>query len=283
MINESVTLPVIKVKGREKRLTDDTVVREVPITIYFNKEEIVTILCSPNQIKELAIGFLISEGFIRDRNDLYTVGHHCEENIIRVEGRPRPGQQGIMNRRVMSSCCGKSRVSVNFENDASLVRVQESTVRITLDEAIYFANYLDQNSSLFKETGGIHNGGVGYQGKVRFTCHDIGRHNVLDKLLGRSLLLNLDLSDHVLFFSGRVSSEILLKVAKMNIPILVARSAPTDLAIALAEDLNISLVGFARGDRLNIYSGPERIKLPPLLWRGSRNETDHEPLRRAQM
>lgn len=283
MISESVTLPVIKVKGREKRLTEDTVVREVPITIYFNKEEIVTILCSPDQVKELAIGFLLSEGFITNRDDLYTVGHHCEENVIRVEGRPRPGQTGILNRRVISSCCGKNRVSFNFENDASLLRVQDSAVRITLEEAIYFANYLDQNSSLFKETGGTHNGGVGHAGEVLFTSQDIGRHNVLDKLMGRAVLLNLDLSDHVLFFSGRVSSEILVKVAKMKIPILVARSAPTDLAVALAEELNISLVGFARGDRLNIYTAPERIKLPPLLWRGSRDEPGPPPLQRAQM
>lgn len=267
MIDETVTLPVIKVYGRAKTLTEDTVVREVPVTIYFNKEEIVTVLCSPSQIKELAVGFLISEGFIRDMSDLYTLGHHCEENVVRVEGRPQPGQKGLMNRRTMSSCCGKSRVSFNFANDTSLVRVQESTTRISLDEAMYFANYLEQNSTLFKETGGIHNGGIGRAGVVDFTCYDIGRHNVLDKILGRAHLQNLDLSNHALFFSGRVSSEILMKVAKMNIPILVAKSAPTDLALSLAEELNITVAGFARGDRLNIYTCPERIKLPPLAVR----------------
>jgi FdhD protein len=265
MIDETIKLPVIKIRGEKRWQVEDTVVREVPITIYFNKEEIVTILCSPSQIKELTIGFLISEGFVRERSDLYTIGHHCEENIIRVEGRPRPAQKSAMNRRVMSACCGKSRASFNFENDAELVRVQESRSRIALDEAVYYANYLEENSSLFKETGGLHNGGIGHAGEVRYVCHDIGRHNVLDKLLGRAYLLDLDLSGHVLFFSGRVSSEILLKVAKMNIPILVARSAPTDLALALAEDLNITVIGFARGDKLNIYTRPERIELSPML------------------
>jgi FdhD protein len=248
-------------------LTDDTIVREVPITIYFNKEEIATILCSPSQVKELTVGFLVSEGFIRDMGDLFTLGHHCEENSVRVEGRPQPGQAGRMSRRAMSSCCGKSRISFNFENDRSLVRVQGSTTRIPLEEAIFYANYLENNSPLFKETGGIHNGGIGFGGDVRFTCYDIGRHNVLDKILGRAQMQGLDLSDHVLFFSGRVSSEILLKVAKMNIPILVSRSAPTDMALALAEDLNITVAGFARGDRMNIYTCPERIKLPPLIVR----------------
>ncbi|MDH3454101.1 MAG: formate dehydrogenase accessory sulfurtransferase FdhD [Desulfuromonadales bacterium] len=265
MIDQTVVLPIIRVKGREHRQTEDTIVREIPMTLYFNKEEIVTVLCSPNQVKELMIGFLISEGFVRERDDIYTIGHHCEENIIRVEGKPRPDQKDVMNRRVMSSCCGKSRASFNFENDASLVKVQESQVKLNLEQAVYYANYLDQNSDLFKETGGIHNGGIGRSGEVLYTCYDIGRHNVLDKLLGRAYLLNLDLAGHVLFFSGRVSSEILLKVAKMNIPILVARSAPTDLALALAEDLNITVIGFARGDRLNIYTCPERIALPPQL------------------
>lgn len=281
MIDETVKLPVIKVKGREKSQVEDSVVREIPITIFFNKEEIATVLCSPSQVRELTIGFLSSEGFIRERNDLYSIGHQCEANIIRVEGKSRPAQKLAMNKRVMSACCGKSRASFNFENDASLVRVQQSTVRITLEEAIDYANYLDQHSALFQETGGIHNGGVGQRGEVRFTCHDIGRHNVLDKLLGRAYLLNLDLADHVLFFSGRISSEILLKVAKMNIPILVARSAPTDLALALATDLNITVIGFARGDRLNIYTCPERIKLPPLLCTDIERQTGPALLRQV--
>ncbi|MHB1399642.1 MAG: formate dehydrogenase accessory sulfurtransferase FdhD [Trichloromonadaceae bacterium] len=281
MIDETVKLPVIKVKGREKSQVVDTVVRELPITIIFNKEEIATVLCSPRQVRELTIGFLYSEGFLLERNDLYAIGHQCEENIIRVEGRPRPAQKVAMNKRVMSACCGKSRPAFNFENDASLVRVQESAIRITLEEAVYYANYLDQHSVLFQETGGIHNGGVGQGGEVRYTCHDIGRHNVLDKLLGRAYLLNLDLADHVLFFSGRISSEILLKVAKMNISILVARSAPTDLALALATDLNITVIGFARGDRLNIYTCPERIKLPPLLCTDVERQTDPALLRQV--
>lgn len=265
MINDTAALPVIKIKSRVKIFTSDTIVREVPITIYFNSEEIATVLCSPSQVKELAVGFLVSEGFIRGMGDLYTLGYHCEENSIRVEGRPQPGQAGRMSSRAMSSCCGKSRISFNFENDTSLVRVQESTTQIFLDEATFYANYLETNSPLFKETGGIHNGGVGYRGNVCFSCYDIGRHNVLDKILGRAHMQGLDLSDHVLFFSGRVSSEILLKLAKMNIPILVSRSAPTDMALALAEDLNITVVGFAREDRMNIYTCPERIKLPPLI------------------
>lgn len=277
MIDDTVTLPVIKIMGTEKQLAGDVIAREVPITVYFNKKEVVTILCSPHQIRELTVGFLASEGFIKDRDDLYTIGHHCEENIIRVEGRERPERQEMFQRRTVSSCCGKNRVSYNFENDGTLIKVQESRVRISLDEALYYANYLDKNSAIFKETGGTHNGGVGSSGRVLYTSYDIGRHNVLDKIMGSAVLQKLDLSGHVLFFSGRVSSEILIKVAKMNIPVLIARSAPTDMTIALAEDLNITLIGFARGNRLNIYTCSERIKLPPLLCRDPRKAAGGEP------
>lgn len=283
MIDETVSLPVIKIMGTEKQLTEDMIVREVPITIYFNKEEIVTILCSPHQIRELTVGFLVSEGFIKNLDDLYSIGHHCEENTIRVVGRARPGQQEILQRRVMSSCCGKSRISFNFENDGSLVKVQKSKVQITLDEALFFANYLDQNSSIFKETGGTHNGGVGSAGKVSYVCYDIGRHNVLDKIMGQAILQGVDLSDQVLFFSGRVSSEILIKVAKMNISVLIARSAPTDMTIALAEDLNITLIGFARGNRMNIYTCPERVRLPPLLCHNRSRQAAVEPFEQQRM
>ncbi len=267
MIDETVEFSVIKIKGNCKSLTNDTIVREVPVTIYFNGEEIATVLCSPSQVREMTVGFLASEGFVRGMGDIYTIGHHCEENSIRVEGRPHPGQAGRMSKRSMSSCCGKSRISFNFENDESLVRVQESTTRISLEEATFYANSLETNSPLFKETGGTHNGGVGCGREVLFSCYDLGRHNVLDKIFGRALMQGLDLSNHVLFFSGRVSSEILLKVAKMNVPILVSRAAPTDMAITLAEELNITVIGFARGDRMNIYSCPERIKIPPLIVR----------------
>ncbi|MDD5760122.1 MAG: formate dehydrogenase accessory sulfurtransferase FdhD, partial [Desulfobulbaceae bacterium] len=166
MIDESVVSPVIKIRGRFHHECTDAIVREIPVTLHYNKEEIVTVLCSPNHIKELMIGFLISEGFVQDRADIYSLGYHCEENIVRVEGKERPLQKERMNRRVMSACCGKSRASFNFENDSSLLKVQESKVTLSFDHAVYYANYLDKNSTLFKETGGIHNGGVAYAGEV---------------------------------------------------------------------------------------------------------------------
>lgn len=258
-MEESKRFPVLKAQGHTVTETTDLVVSEVPLTVYFNDEEIVTMLCSPAQLEELAIGFLLTEGFIKKQEELYSLRYEPEENLIWIEGKARPLQKELMSKRFLSACCGKSRASFYFANDARLVKPQNSGLQITLTEAYTYANHLQEHLPLFQATGGIHSGGIARNGEILLTSYDIGRHNVFDKLFGSAFRAGLDLENHVIFFSGRISSEILLKVAKMKVPILIARSAPTDLALNLARDLKITVIGFARGDRLNIYTFPERI------------------------
>jgi FdhD protein len=259
MPNETVTHSVLKAKGPLLEWTEDTVVREVPLTIHYNREEIATLLCSPSQTEELVYGFLLNEGFIRIPEDVYEIRHDPADHLVWVEGKPCLLQKELMSKRFVSACCGKSRASFCFANDVLMVKPLTSTLSIPLQEAYDYVNFLQYNSTLFDSTGGVHSGGVGYQGNVLLTSYDIGRHNVFDKLSGNAFHTGLDLDNHVIFFSGRVSSEILLKVAKMKVPILIARGAPTDMALSQAAALNITVVGFAREQRLNIYTCPERI------------------------
>ncbi len=262
MSNETITYTILKAQGLVVQSTEDMIVREIPLTIHYNKEEIVTILCSPSQIEELSLGFLLTEGFIRTQEDLFSLQYEPEKNLIWIEGKSRSVQKQLMSKRFLSACCGKSRSSFYFANDASLAKPQTSSVRISLEEAYKYAEFLSTHLPLFRATGGIHSGGIAKNGEVLMSSYDIGRHNVFDKLFGQAFRTGIDLTDHVIFFSGRISSEILLKVAKMNIPIVIAKSAPTDLALNLAHDLQITLIGFARQNRLNIYTHPERIIIP---------------------
>lgn len=259
MTNKTTTCSIIKTTGFQAETTEDVVVRETSITLYYNQVEIATLLCSPSDIEELALGFFLTEGFIESRDDLYTLRYVQDSNIIWAEGRTLSDPTG---HRFLSACCGKSRASFAFANDARLAKPQASQARLSLEEAYTYADYLQTHLPLFQATGGIHSGGIAYQGEILFTSYDIGRHNVFDKLFGKAFRAGIDLSDHIIFFSGRVSSEILLKVAKMNIPVLIARSAPTDLALTLARNLNITVAGFARNNRLNIYTCPERLLIP---------------------
>lgn len=259
MTAETISHPVTKATGLKTELFIDSIVRETPLTLYFNDEEIVTLLCSPSQMEELALGFLLSEGFIADSEDVTELRLDQKENLVWITGKPRPMQAKLMSKRFLSACCGKSRSSFYFANDAKLAKPIQSDLTVTLSEAYGYADYLENHLPLFQNTGGVHSGALARAGEVLFTAYDIGRHNVFDKLYGNLFKNNLSAEDHVIFFSGRVSSEILLKVAKMGVPILIARSAPTDLALSLAADLNITVIGFARGERLNIYTCPERV------------------------
>lgn len=265
MSTEAVYYPILKVQGHSIVETEDPIVQEVPLTLYFNEEEIATLLCSPSQQEELAYGFLFAEGFIHSSSDIDWIRYDPNLKVIWVEGTSHLSSKELLNKRTYSACCGKSRTALNFANDEERVKLQTSTIKISLEEAYRYAQYLQEYLPLFKSTGGIHSGGIGYQGEVVLTSYDIGRHNVFDKLAGNALRAGIDLKDHILFFSGRISSEILLKIAKMNIPILIARSAPTDLALNLARELNITVIGFARENRLNIYTCPERILTPSSL------------------
>ncbi|HVJ49751.1 formate dehydrogenase accessory sulfurtransferase FdhD [Desulfitobacterium sp.] len=262
MSTETVQYSILKAQGNFIVKTEDVVVQEIPLTLFFNEEEIATLLCSPSQLEELAYGFLYVEGFIHSASDIHWIRYDPKLNVVWAEGTSHLAASELLNKRTFSACCGKSRVALNFANDENRVVRQTSDLRISLDEAYGYIKYLQEHLPLFQSTGGIHSGGVGYQGHVLLTSYDIGRHNVFDKLAGSAVRAGIELKDHVLFFSGRISSEILLKLAKMNIPILIARSAPTDLALKLAQDLNITVIGFARENRLNIYTCPERILTP---------------------
>jgi FdhD protein len=116
-------------------------------------------------------------------------------------------------------------------------------------------------SSIFMRTGGVHSCAVCREGEVVISNDDIGRHNALDKVFGKCLLEEIRLDDKLILTSGRISSEILIKVARMGAPIIVSRCAPTDLALRLAEKVGITVIGFARAGRMNIYTHPERVIL----------------------
>ena len=120
---------------------------------------------------------------------------------------------------------------------------------------------MNKEADLFKQTGGVHIAAICDSDNFMLTRMDIGRHNALDKIYGHCLKNDITVKDKVIVFSGRISSEILLKVAKIGCEIVLSKSAPTELAIKLADELGITAVGFIRGQSFNVYSHPERIEL----------------------
>ncbi|GGB08480.1 formate dehydrogenase accessory sulfurtransferase FdhD [Macrococcus hajekii] len=239
--------------------TDD-IATEFPLTLYVNQQEFATIVCSPTNLHELVLGFLASEGVIFRRADIKDIHIDDSKGFCHIIlNREIEQHYGQYTKRMISSCCGKSR-QFYFVNDAATSKVSLTDKTVTAAEIFKMMNALQTESTDFKQTGGLHNAAISDGKDFYIHRSDIGRHNALDKLFGYCIEQRIPIRDKVLIFSGRISSEILIKASKIGVGIILSKSAPTDLAIKLASDLNITAVGFIRNESFNIYSHAERIK-----------------------
>ncbi|PFD38484.1 formate dehydrogenase family accessory protein FdhD [Bacillus cereus] len=239
----------------------DEIVTESPITIKLNSEEYVTVVCTPNYIEDMVIGFLISEGIISSYKDIEELWIQKESGIVHVKSsKINPLYQTLYNKRYVTSCCGKSRQGFVFVNDAAKAKkLHDIHITITPEECFHLMTSLQQSSTTFRQTGGVHNTALCDRKNILLSRMDIGRHNALDKIYGHCLRNNISVQGKIIAFSGRISSEILLKVSKIGCEIVLSKSAPTKLALQLAHDLGITVVGFIRNESFNIYTHPERI------------------------
>ena len=238
--------------------TEDVVVREFPLTIVLNDQELVTMLCSPASQKELAVGFLYSEGLIESREEIKNVTLHEGTGVIRVEteGGDELDSEALFN-RLITSGCGRG-ASFYSATDANSKKV-ESQLKVSVSEILALMRSFQHKSETFRATGGVHSAALCDTRNILVFNEDIGRHNAMDKVFGECLLKGIQTDDRLVITSGRISSEILLKVARRNIPVLISKSAPTSLGVKMADELGVTLVGFVRGKRANVYTNTWRI------------------------
>ncbi|WP_139488323.1 formate dehydrogenase accessory sulfurtransferase FdhD [Brevibacillus dissolubilis] len=238
---------------------EDDIAIEYPLTIMLNGEEFATMVCTPADLEELVVGFLASEGVIRLPDEIESLSISEERGFAYVKtANPQTDAAKLHSKRFIGSCCGKSR-QFYLHNDVKTAKTIISRTRITASQCIRLMELLQQSSTYFQLTGGLHNAALCNADGLLLTRTDIGRHNALDKIFGYCLQARIPLADKVLAFSGRVSSEVLLKAAKIGVGIILSKSAPTDLALDLAHDLGITVVGFIRGNQCNVYTHRERI------------------------
>lgn len=239
---------------------EDAVAEEVPLTIRLDGEEFATIVCSPQDTEDLVYGFLAGEGIIASPEDVMRIDWDEGAGFADVMLHRRlAAAEADFGKRVIGSCCGRSR-QFYFKSDVRTARTAVSRVRMKPEECLAAMTELQRRSDEFARTGGVHNAALWSPGKGLTAMRtDIGRHNALDKLFGHCLRNGIPTRDAAIIFSGRISSEVLLKTAKIGAAILIAKSAPTGLALRLAHDLGITAAGFVRGNRMNVYTHPERL------------------------
>ncbi|MGD6794800.1 formate dehydrogenase accessory sulfurtransferase FdhD [Metabacillus indicus] len=250
----------MKLSGGSAAQAEDEIVTEYPLTVKLNGEEAVTMVSSPEYLEDMVIGYLASEGFISKLEDIKELWIQEKAGFAHVTLSKENRIIHMQNKRYLTSCCGMSRPGFVFVNDARVVKPLKQTAAIHADACFSLMNELQRTADIFQSTGGVHNAALCDENGIIVSRMDIGRHNALDKLYGYCLKNAISTRGKILVFSGRISSEILLKTAKIGCEIVLSKSAPTTLALNLAEELGITAVGFIRNSSLNIYTHPNRIK-----------------------
>jgi FdhD protein len=183
------------------------------------------------------------------------------KGVVRVEAeRDEELARDVLLKKIMTSGYGRG---ASFDS-AAAAQAQgkvESKIQISVPEISALANKFQRRCRIYRATGGVHSAALCDNKDILVFSEDIGRHNALDKIFGECILNDIATDAHIIITSGRVSSEILLKVARRNVPVIVSKSAPTNLGVRLANDLGVTLVGFVRGKRMNVYTHAWRITI----------------------
>lgn len=224
---------------------------EREVTIFVNRQALVTILCTPHKLNFLAVGYLYSEGIISGVGEIAAMRVCDEESEIDIRLN-NPDFALPRTRTLTSGCSGGTAFRMEGRRVESHLVVPPQQV---LDRMRQFLRGME----LYRLSGGVHASALSDAENVLAIAEDIGRHNTLDKIQGECLMKGWQTRDRLLLTTGRVSSEMILKTSRMEAPIVVSRTSPTGRAVLLARDLGITLVGYARGDRLIAYSHPERL------------------------
>jgi FdhD protein len=230
---------------------------ETPVSLTVNAQVWLTFMCTPVDLEAMAIGFLFNEGLIESMDDVADV-RLCEHGDNVDVWLSRSVEQPTSWRRT-SGCTGGvtavdalARLDVSFDGDQPQVP----------PEAIgHLVEQLFNAQTLYRETGGVHTSALSDGNEIVLVAEDIGRHNTLDKIAGLCLMKNIQPQTRILLTTGRISSEMLQKAARMNVPILISRTSPSSLSIEMAERYGITLIGYARRHRFNVYTNSRRIKL----------------------
>ena len=255
---------ITKDTSGKKEEKDDLVVTEAPLAILLNHQKVITLLCTPQDQKHLALGFLFSEGLIRNKGEIKAVSFDRKKNQIKIQtNSKRPLPSDFSHPKTLTSGCAKGATFLNTQDlDPAKDLLIDLQMVVTSSEIQKLIHEFEKRSVLFRKTGGVHAAGLANKERILIYFEDIGRHNAVDKVVGKCLQDQISCEDKMLILSGRISSDILAKASRSGISLIVSRSAPTSLAVNNAQRLGITLVGFARGSKMNIYSFPMRISLP---------------------
>jgi len=251
--------PAVRVTADGQSPIVDRVAVEHPVVIKLNGTEVATLLCTPTDLDALAMGYLAGERYIVNVRDVKTIEVCDDRSSVTVTASSRDGgarpEPAV---HVVTSGCGSGRLAGDLLGLAAAWRLGEG-IRVSARDIRRWMKEFAVRSTLFHETGGVHSAAVCLDSRVAAFSEDIGRHNAIDKVLGRAMLDRVPLDSAVVLTSGRISAEVVLKCGLRQVGIVVSRGAATNLAIDLADRMRVTVAGFTRGRRMTVYTHDERI------------------------
>ena len=236
-----------------KTFDAETIV-EAPVSLTVNGKVWLTFMCTPIDLEALAVGFLYNEGLIKKMDEVEDV-RVCEHGDNIDVWLKHIAEQPIAWRKTSGCTGGVTAVDLLAKPNISL----SSNIKLHPDVIESFVEMLLKAQELYRKTGGVHTSVLSDGEKTLFSAEDIGRHNTLDKIAGFCLMNDVWTESRILITTGRISSEMLQKAAQLNVPILISRTSPSSLSIEMAERYGITLIGYARKNRFNVYSNMQRV------------------------
>jgi len=249
----------ISSEGLTEKLADHVVIEQA-VTIMIDKVGSFTIMATPSDIKALAVGFVYSEGMIDSIDDIVAVSTKPQlPNVVGIAVHD-PTRISIQRNMIVASSCGMCGTR-NIDKMLSEMPACGLSLKVSSNLLIEVAERLRSMQQIFQMTGGSHAAGIfDSSGKIVTFAEDLGRHSALDKAIGKCLLDRLPVKGCAVALSGRVSLEMVTKAARAGIELIAAVSAPSSFAIEAADRWNITLCGFVRPGRTNVYTHPKRIR-----------------------
>lgn len=265
-MNSFTKINIIEYRDGSFSEKEDTVVTEKMLRIFSAKsdksdnKEIVNLLCTPTMVKELIVGFALSEGFLSSEKERRSSQQSWCAERIEIFWKDRDIEVNLPidtpeTTPTLTSGCARG---VSFTANKEIPVIQDE-FKVSVDVILERYREFQKKSELFRATGGAHSAALCDAKEIIIFSEDIGRHNAVDKIIGYAFLENISMQGKMLLLSGRLSSEITRKAVKAGVPMLVSRAAPTDMAVEIARKADITMIGFLRGQHLNIYSSYGRV------------------------
>lgn len=263
MLLLSVETKTKKINLREKKVkfVDELVATEVPVSIYVNGQHVVTLFSLPTQLKELAVGWLLSQAIVKSINEITDVEVRQYNVKISCSRKAETRIKAAGNMKIVDSSCGSTVEDFLFLIDRMIKPFVCSDYAVKAETILRFIKVLNNKSTLFKLTGGTHSAAIFHDEKLVAFAEDIGRHNAVDKVIGAAGEKKVDFSKCAIASSGRQPANMVLKAARVGIPIVASIAAPIASGVDAALKTGVTLICFVRGQRMNVYSSPERVKV----------------------